>query len=349
MCVGIIAASNIRFSPYIFFYTQILDELQFEYELIYPDRVGVSDVFSKQTHKIEWRKDIPTTYAYLLYSKSVISIVKEKKYDFLIVLTGNNAAFLSVWLQRNYKGKYIIDIRDYTHENILPYFWLEAAAIRNSATCVISSKKFEMFLPQWDYCVCHNISAVEENYSWRFMRSPAPIVIGYIGKGGYIQECKELCALIQKDKRFIMHIHGLKNIPEELMPFADCNNIQIYGLFDPSQKKEIIESVDILFNVYGNGTPLLDYALSNKLYDSLRYLKPILTSPGTYMSEMAGPLSFEVDFLKKDLLEELYQWYCNLDERSIEEYAKKKLLEILQENSETRRIITKALMSHVKE
>ena len=349
MLVGIIAANNLRFSPYIFFYTQILDELQLEYELIYPDRGGISDTFSKRIHRIEWRKDVPTLLSYLLYAKRVISLVKEREYDCLVVLTGNNATFLSLWLKKYFRGKYIVDIRDYTHENIFPYYWLEAKAIRNSALCVISSKRFELFLPRWKYCVCHNISSEDDNEQRKFTQSADPIVIGYIGKGSYIQECKELCALVQRDNRFVMHIHGLQTVPKEIMEFAECSNISIYGLFDPSQKKEIINSVDILFNVYGNGTPLLDYALSNKLYDSLQYFKPILTSPGTYMAEIAGPLSFEVDFSNKRLLDDLYNWYRNLNESSIEEYAKGKLMEVKRENNKTRNMIKEVFLSQVKE
>ena len=347
MLVGIIAASNIRFSPYIFFYTSILDDLNINYELIYPDRARVVDDFKKKAYKVEWKRDINPALAYMFFASKVKSIAKNERYDFLIVLTGNNVAFLSLWLINRYDKKYITDIRDYTHENIKPYYWLERIAIKHSRLNVISSKKFQSFLPEDNYLVCHNISTAAINRTGEFTKTNGPIVIGYIGKGGYIQECKKLCSLVRDDERFEMRIYGMKEVPEELKEFYGCPNISLNGQFLPAQKANIIESIDILFNVYGSGIPLLDCALSNKLYDSFVFVKPILTSPGTYMSEMAGPLSFEVDFSKSEILERLYCWYMNIDKADIESYAQRKLQEVVRENELTREKIKEALLSEM--
>ena len=54
MCVGIIAANNIRYSPYIFFYTDILSKNNIEYELIYPDRNGLEENFDGVSCTLPW-------------------------------------------------------------------------------------------------------------------------------------------------------------------------------------------------------------------------------------------------------------------------------------------------------
>ena len=146
MVVGIVAANNIRFSPYIFYYTKILEELQVEYELIFPNRLGVKDDFPKTVHEVEWKKNVHPMLSYISYVKQVKTVVKRNNYDFLIILTGNNAVFLSLWLKAKYDKKYIVDIRDYTHENIKPYYWLENIAVNHSSLNIISSNLSFLFI-----------------------------------------------------------------------------------------------------------------------------------------------------------------------------------------------------------
>ena len=353
MKIGIIAANNIRFSPYINYYTNILDEIGVNYELVFPNRSNVKDSYAGDYKELAWKKYKLTALSYVEYVKKVKKVVSASKYDFLVILTGNNAAFLANWLRKNYKGKYIVDIRDYTHENLIPYFWLEKIAVTNSRMNVISSSKFKDFLPKSTYYTCHNVS------SDVLPMSPAKavdhinkmkLVIGYIGKGGYIDQLKNLCELVKGDKRFEVHIYGLEHIPIQLQEYAGLERFRFFGRFLPEEKTSIIQSIDILFNIYGYGMPLLDYALSNKLYDAFVYKKPILTSPNTYMSEMAGPLGFDVDF-EKDvaILDRLYEWYKNQDNVEIDRYSSSILELIKKENDDTRAKVIECVTSSLGE
>lgn len=344
MKIGIIAANNIRYSPYIFFYTHILDEIGVNYELIYPNRMKVDDEFDHPAHIIKWNTKLPVALSYYVYASDVKKIVKREKYDFLIVLTMNNAVYLAQWLKNNYRQKYILDIRDYTHENIDLYFHFEKIAVENSLLNVISSKKFESFLPIGNYLTCHNMnSGINQNVP--VIKRNGTITIAYIGKGGYLNNCLSLCDAVSNDKRFRFVFYGLNIIPEELKKYGECDNITFNGVFLPKEKEAIILSSDILFNVYGNGIPLLDYALSNKLYDSFVYRKPILTSPNTYMSEVAGPYAFDVDLNKAVNLNDLYEWYTNLDETLIDDYAKSKIAEFKAEGEQTINTIKSSIKS----
>lgn len=349
MRVGIIAANNIRFSPYISFYTDILNKNRIAYELIYPERNGLEEVFEGIAHTIPWNRKLPVFLNYALYANAVVKVVQQYQYDALIVLTSVNAAYLALWLKKNYSGRYIVDIRDYSHENIPPYFFLESVAVRNSGMNVISSAKFTEFLPRADYSVCHNVNqdeAVHSKYS--FHKGGSPIRIGYVGALSYVEQCKRLMNLVAADERFTLDFYGSSLHEPTLKAYAQelcCKRIRFYGAYSPNEKSAIIQNVDILFNAYGNGIPLLDCALSNKLYDAFIHKKPILTCPNTYMTEMGGLLAFPIDLATAKTLEELYEWYMQLEGQRLEEFANSKLESILRENRMTEEKVVKSLPS----
>ena len=344
--VGIIAANNIRFSPYIQYYTRILDKLGVSYELIYPDRMNVEDSFSSTSHVLSWNKKMPTPLAYYDYSRSVKSVITDRQYKLLIVLTTNNAVYLATWLKKKYNKKYILDIRDYTHENIPIYFALEKIAVNHSLLNVISSRKFTSFLPSGEYVVCHNMNPTD-SIDTPVINLDKPISIGYVGKGAYLDNCAKICKKVCSDSRFRFSFYGISKIPEELETYRQYNNIDFHGLFLPNEKEAIIQNIDILFNVYGNGKPLLDHALSNKLYDALSYGKPILTSPGTYMSEVAGPYAFDVDFTRESFLDDMYMWYINLNPETLVSYVRHTLKEFENEGKQTEDIIVSTIRDNI--
>ena len=118
----------------------------------------------------------------------------------------------------------------------------------------------------------------------------------------------------------------------EYLQKVKCNNVFLYGKYNPSEKSKIIEQVDILFNIYGNDRLLVKFALSNKLYDSFFHKKSLLTSPNTSMSEMCEKYSFDFDFNVKNVMDKLYNWYFSLDYK-FNEYADSKILGFIEEQN----------------
>ena len=352
MKVGIIAANNIRYSPYIFLYTELLRQIQVDYELIIPDRNDIQDSFDGVVHVLPWDRKGKTAINYVVYANAVTRLVKKQAYDALIVLTSVNAAYLGLWLKRHYKGRYIVDVRDYTHENIYPYYLLETVAMRNSLMNVISSGKFREFLPEAQYHVCHNYNSQDaRNVKASFSRPDGVVTIGYVGALSYVEQCKKLMELVSRDDRFRLEFYGTS--PEEpvLKAFAETlpgSSIRFHGGYVAAEKSGIIRSVDILFNAYGNGTPLLDCALSNKLYDALIYRKPILTCPNTCMTEMGGELSFPIDLPAARDLDDLYEWYTHLDGAAVDAFAADAMERIIRENRQTVELAARRLQSILK-
>ena len=348
MRIGIIAANNIRYSPYIFFYTDILSKNNIEYELIYPDRNGFEERFDGTSHTLPWNRKLPTLLNYAIYSNAVKRVIKRRGYDALIVLTSVNAAYLALWLKRNYAKRYIVDIRDYSHENIPPYYYLESIALRNSLMNVISSAKFTEFLPAADYSVCHNLNQDDaEQADYSFCKAEDVIRIGYVGALAYVDQCNRLMKLVAEDERFSLDYYGSSVSEPVLKEYAQqlcCDRIRFHGAYSASEKAAIIQKTDILFNAYGNGIPLLDYALSNKLYDSLIHRKVILTCPNTFMTEMGGPLAFPIDLSSAKTLDELYDWYRGIDGHEVETFARQALETVLRENNATKGKIADELL-----
>lgn len=346
MKVGIIAANNLRYSPYVYFYTDIMEHANVDYEIIVPDRNEGEDNEKNICCVLPWKKGGNTFFNYIRYAGAVKKMARQKKYDALIILTSNNAVFLAPWLKRCYRGKYIVDIRDYTHENILPYYWLQKKAVKNSMLNVISSPKFCCFLPKARYLTCHNITVKHEVNAIFEKNTSEQIDIGYVGALNYEEQCKCLISLVCADPRFRLSFYGSSDLEPKLKAFAeelDCERIQFYGRYDNNEKPGIIQKIDILFNAYGNKTPLLDYALSNKLYDAMAFRKPIITSPGTYMDELAGPMSYPIDLNTEQSLDGLNDWYRKLQESEINAYAQRMHQCFVTENEATCKEIEKTL------
>lgn len=349
MKVGIIAANNLRLSPYVFYYTDIVRKLGIEFEVIVPNRNNkLIDTYDFPVITLKWDSNKSTLLNYKVYSSKVKKYVRNR-FDFLIVLTTVNAVFCSWWL-KDYKNNYIVDIRDYTHENNFLYYAMEKKAIRGAATCVISSRKFQSFLPKHDYLICHNISMANDNEGHRLNKSNEKIVIGYVGAIAYEEQSKAIMRLISSDDRFEFHVYGTGVSELELKKFAEmlsCERVKFFGAYKQNEKPEIIEKVDLLFNAYGYGTPLVDCALSNKFYDALIFHKPLITSPHTYMAEMGGKMAFSIDDTDKDSLNKLWNWYQELDETEIDVFADSVYEKVIEENRNTKKAICNLLLNKI--
>lgn len=353
MLIGIVAASNIRYSPYIFYYTNILDSYGFEYELIYADQENVEDEFNRISFSYKWNNKVPRAIEYYFYSRKAISIIKKRKYDGLIMLTSITATYCSLFLKKYYKKGYIVDIRDFSHENIKPYYWLEKISILNSAMTIISSPKFKTFLPNFEYDVCHNINFEvnnNENKKWEKPNSDR-IRIGYVGSVAYKKNCLKLINLVNNDTRFEFDIYGYepdKSIVQDYIKLLHNDRIRYNGPYKPIEKESIINSVDILFNTYGNGCLLLDYALSNKLYDALYYKKLLLVSPNTAMEEIGGLIAYSFNYDNEKNLDNLYEWILKLKKDDVQIYQDLTFNRFLEENNKTQRKVIETIKSWVK-
>lgn len=345
--IGIIAANNIRVSPYVYFYTDLLDENKIEYEIIYPQRGDIADNVKVTTHVIEWDAKKRDIQNYLHFRNRVIQLLTKEKYDKIVVLTTINAVLFGTWLKKHYKDRYIIDIRDFTHEDNKLYFMIEQSAIKHSLLNVISSAKFKSFLPENEYTECFNVNTQLENNSSVFHKKRSgQLIIGYVGTLTYVEQCKALMRLVKNDERFCFHFYGSSKNEQQLRDYAvtlGCDRICFFGAYQPEEKNIIIKQVDILFNVYGNHSPMLTCALSNKLTDAAVNKKAVLNSPGTFMHEKLGCCSFAMDLKSTENLDSLYNWYQEIEEDEADACLDRLIVEIGETNIQARKTILNAL------
>lgn len=346
MRIGIVSAAGLRLTPFAFYYIGILDELGLDYEVIVPDRYeGVGEGYSGELSVLPWNPRAHTVLNYLRYAGAVKKKVAGR-YDLLIILTMQMGVFCCSWLEKYYHGRYILDIRDYTHENIPPYFAREKRAVQASALNVVSSMRFQTFLPQGEYLPCHNFTTPLESSPFRFQKAEGQIVIGYVGSVAYEEQCRRLMEMVNRDERFAFHFYGSGPSEAALRAYGEelgCPRIRFFGAYKGAEKGKIVQKVDILFNIYGRGTPLLDTALSNKLYDALYYRKPLLTSPGTFMEEMGGELAFSLDLETSTALDRLWDWYQALDPERTDAFAERRYAALAEEHLRTRKEIQRVL------
>lgn len=346
--VGILMFQNMRYAPFLKMYEKLLREMDnVEYDVIYYDRdKSLGELKDSHHIALSWHgkgtlaaPKIEKMANFVFYAIDAKKFLSKKKYDFVIVLTSFPAVLLAGYFKKHYKGRYLVDIRDYTQEKFKPYFKLEEKAFSNAAMCVISSPGFVNFLPKHHYYNCHNIDAnaaiIERpHFSKAHGRR---IIISYIGSISYEMQCKRLIDLVVQDERFEFWLYGNEANGTEVSEYVlekKCSRVKMMGEFVPKDKPKIYENSDLVFNCYGNDRMLVKYAISNKYYDGAVFRKPLLVSPNTSMAELSGDCAFALDLENISGLEELYQWYENLDEKKYICFADRLLENAIEQNEE---------------
>ncbi|NDI34880.1 glycosyltransferase family 4 protein [Chengkuizengella sediminis] len=313
---------NLYLCPYI---SRYLKGNEFDYDIIYWNRDDINEKsnaqniyslnYSLSPEDSKFRK----LKGYWIFKKFAERILREKDYDGVILLQTAAGVLLQSLLRRKYFKKYVLDIRDYTLEKYKLFYTIEEKVIKASNMTVISSEGYKNFLPTSEYVVLHNNRLLDVNHVLKIRsrkNNKRKIVIAFIGYVNYQDQHKKLLNLLKNDNRFELHFIGKQ--AERLIPFCRENNIdnvKIEGQFPPENILNYYEDVDIIHNLYGNNTPVLDYALSNKLYFAAEFRMPILVCSGTYMEKESKEYGFGYTFNmdNSNVADDLYDYYVNID------------------------------------
>lgn len=348
---------NMRYAPFLKMYESILSSMDnVNYEVVYFDRDELLEEPKDDSYiAIKWRgkgtlaaSKSEKMVNFLFYKHDVQELLKKKRYDFLIILTTFPAVLLSGFLRKNYAGRYIIDIRDYTQERFKTYFKIEEKVFSEAALLIISSPGFVNFLPKFKYYICHNIDDNVENIVRPDFKRVLGrrIVVSYIGSISYETQCKQLIDLVDKDDRFEFHFYGNEangTVVSEYIKKLNNPRIIMFGEFTPDEKEKIYSKSDLVFNCYGNDRMLVKYAISNKFYDGAIYRKPLLVSPDTSMAEFSKPFAYPLDLENIGNLDMLYKWYYEINEKKYIEYANQIIKMAITDNDKLRISIKKCI------
>ncbi|NNJ32991.1 hypothetical protein [Lacrimispora defluvii] len=342
--------------PYISKYERILKQYKIEYDVILWDRRNIlaNDnkpknyfVFNSVIRKSKISKVIP----FYKWSRFTLNILKTINYDKIIVLTTLPAILIYKFLIKKYHDMFLLDIRDFTYENINIYKKRVDKLISKSALTFISSEGFKSWLNDSNKLyLTHNISNIEkEKQITQLKMNNSNLVIGFVGG---IRYYKENCKIIDnfKNKSNIQMLYvGKTHAGIELENYCEKNNIYNVS-FKPAyqniEKPFIYEDIDFINSIYGSDNQIVKTALPNKLYDCILFKKPIIVSSNTYLSKIVNEynLGFDVNLDKDNLYEKLLNYVevfddqlflegCNALKNKVlqeEKYAEEKFIEFIE-------------------
>lgn len=239
------------------------------------------------------------------YAAFIRRSLRKGSYTHVIVLTTVPAVFLWDLLLKDFRGRYILDIRDYTHEQNPLYYALVSRLVAGAAWTALSSGAFRRFLPErGTYLLTHNIP---RHYVCRSDVSMAERpVIGFVGSVRYFEENRALIRQITASGRYRLAYYGTTTRGCDLEGFCRAEGIvdvAFYGPYDNAQKGTLYENIHIINAIYGLNGLETTTAIPNRLYDAAIYRCPILVSKGTYLQEVVEHygLGLAVDIHREDV------------------------------------------------
>lgn len=319
--VCFVSYGNLYLAPYIKNY---LDVISYKCDILVWNRHSIkesSDIHNILSYDYAVEDNLDGKYkklkGYIGYSRFVKKILARNKYDVVVFLQSIGAICMTPLLITKYRNRYIIDIRDYSIEGNYLLKNIESFLLNHSKLNVISSEGYKCFLPKAkEYCIVHNYSNINipELEMFKKREVEVPVKLSYIGLIRFQDQNKRIIDLFANDDRFQLRFIGKNAL--ELKEYVDKRNIRNVTLIDqfpPEKTLEYFELTDAILNVYGNNNPLLDYAISNKLYYAASLHIPILVSKNTYMEKKAvgGGFGFTLDFEDKHIKDKLFSYIFN--------------------------------------
>lgn len=259
---------------------------------------------------------------YLKFRRFAIKALKANNYDYIIVLPTQTGILLYDYLVVHMRGKYLLAIQDYTAEYKFIFKHLMSYLVKNAKIVTITSPAFRNFLPTGKYVIDHNYEPfdkkiiIEYRAKKRVIDLTRPIVISCVGGIRFYDSFSRLIQVFANDKRFILRFDGVG--AEKLLPVCEkigARNVVLNGGFNRRETARINAEGDIANNYFGNNSPFLNYALSNRLYNAAQLGMPIIVCKNTYTETITKKYGFGYSLDLNDLLckNKLYDWYIQLN------------------------------------
>lgn len=296
MKIGIITIADRNSMPYLKYYEDIIRKEKINYECVFWDRFTnrktekINSEYTLHIKCLPGANKISKIIPMLKYKYVVEKIIKEEQYTHLIILTTLPGVLINKVLLKQFKNKYILDIRDYTYEKYTFYKKLVDKLVENSFFTAISSKGFLRFLKDSKKIIpCHNISNAEaSNESCEDLKNKKQITIGFIGGVRYFKENRKLIDSLANNPNYKLAYIGRPNVDCDLEGYCKSKNITnavFKGEFKNEDKPKLYKEIDLINAVYGNNSLEVTTALPNRLYEGLLLKKPVLATSGTFLGE----------------------------------------------------------------
>lgn len=317
MKIALVCPSNILYMPYVDNYTNILDEIDLEYDIINWDRFKIEkdSEFKYRDSKIGHQRSF---LDYFKYSRFVLNILKKNNYDKVVVFGIQLVFFLKRHLIKEYRYRYIIDIRDYSR--IIKYFNIEKT-IEHSNFTVLSSPGYKEWLPKSNkYVINHNtqLSSIENlNESNRNLKSKEMISINYIGSIRDYKINVDFINSLKNSGSINLKYHGAGAINKDIESYLEFNsikNVVFTGRYMREEEQNLYIKADIVNILIPTDTINSKTLLPNRLYNATIYGKPVIALKGTYLAKIVDENQLGLVLNSFDNIEEtIIRYISNLN------------------------------------
>lgn len=346
--IGIVCFWDRPATPYLAKYERILQENNIQYDVIFWDR-SRSGVPVYQGSSITLRLKTSTNRVSKLldfakWQKMLLRLLKQKKYNYLIMLSTIPAILLSNYLLKYYRNKYIFDIRDYSLESIPSFKNRVMKLVKYSKFTTISSKGFFVWLdPSPKIIINHNITYIDLLYQRdSFFKAGEKVNITFVGNVRLDGQTSAMLANMGNHPRYNFGFVGRMLNECDLVDVCEKNsikNIYIQGAFTEDDKPDIYSQVDIINAVYANSSENIRLAdstpLPNRVYDAAIFKRPIVASRNTYLAEVIADynLGFAVNGYSEKVSDDFDNYIKEFDENVFLKGCQKYLTEVLLEEN----------------
>lgn len=340
MKIALVCPSNMLYMPYVGNYTIILNEVGIDYDIIYWDRFIIEEQseFVYRDLKVGHQRGFLN---YFKYCRFVLNHLKKKSYDKIIVFGIQLVFFIKRFLVREYRNKFIIDIRDYNR--IIKYFNIKKV-IDNSAFTVLSSPGFKEWLPKNNkYIINHNTQVISEKLLYNVnnnLNNKKRININYIGS---IRDYKlniDFINALKNNERIKLYFHGEGLINKDIEEYLNKNNIKnvrLTGKYEREEEPDLYIKTDLVNVLIPNDSINSRTLLPNRLYNAAIYGKPILAFEGTYLSKIIKEYNLGLVISSFQNIEDMIVDYFDKFSNIVYEKGRQLFFEnVLKENMEFR-------------
>lgn len=344
MKIAILGATNIRHMSLISHYLDNIDLENNQVDIIHTDKYNIEEFVNGITNHYKYPVSINSTWSfakkaisYYKFKPFAIKILQKNHYDFVIAWGSYTGHLFKNFLIKNFKERYILNVRDYFYEKNSVIFARMAQLVNYSYMTTISSEGFLEFLPdshKYQIIYSYNSKIINQAHTNEEITFNQPLKISFIGNVRFLEVNKDILDELKNDSRYLLQFFGTGS--EELEKFAKENcikNAKFHGGFDIKETYKFLNDTDVINNLFGNKDIALDTALSIRMYYALFLNKPILTSKGTFTASQANEfgLGIEIDRLS-EIRNEIVKYFNRVNNVQINEKRSIYISNVLNQN-----------------
>ena len=347
--VLLIGDSHIDYAPYIKNYTDLLEQSNIPFHLLfwnrYSDYVDLPDNYISYNQFTEdryplWKKGVKV----LGFARFVKKHLKRNDYAYVVVFTIVHALFLYPYLNRHYSGRFIYDIRDYSPICRIGFLKIiMGRLITHSAFTVTSSAGFLKWLPsnkECRYIVSHNINYallgkyIDAHSAISFNNTKETMKVLTIGKIAYYGSQVTFLNKMGNRDGVELHFAGEGPAAEPLKQYVVDNaikNVGFSGRYAKCDELSIVEPYHML-NIWLDHSINADTCVANRFYLSAILRKPMIVHRNTYQGYLCSLYGLGVVLDENDdFYNKIIQWWNEFDYQRYDSGCKRFLSDVQTE------------------